>query len=87
MCLLLLLVIVAVDVRRGRHDEPLLIGSASCKGIHLYLSDQLLGLLVMLVLSQGLFHIGEDLRYQVHDSVGFLPGLVNARLEFLLSLS
>ena len=85
--LLMLLVIVTVSIRGGTHEHPLLVGSASCEGIHLDLPDQLLGLLIMLVLPQGLLHVREDLGYQVHDGVRFLPGLVDARLEFLLSLS
>jgi hypothetical protein len=85
--LLMLLVIVTVSIRGGTHEHPLLVGSACCEGIHLDLPDQLLGLLIMLVLPQGLLHVREDLGYQVHDGVRFLPGLVDARLEFLLSLS
>ena len=49
------------------------------------MSDELLGLLVMLVLPQGPFYIGKDLRYQIHDILGLLTGLVYARLKFLLS--
>ena len=82
-----MLAIVTVGVRGGTHEHPLLIGSARCEGIHLDLPDQLLGLLVILVLPQGPLNVGEDLRYQVHDGMRLLPGLVDARLEFLLGLS
>ena len=85
--LLMLLVIVTVGIRGRTHEHPLLVGSASCEGIHLNLPYQLLGLLVMLVLPQCLLHIWQDLSYKVHDSMRFLPGLVDARLEFLLGLS
>ena len=87
LCLLMLLAIVTVCVRGGTHEGPLLIGCACGECIHLDLPYQLLGLLVILVLPQGPLHIREDLRYQVHYGVRLLPGLVNARLEFLLGLS
>jgi hypothetical protein len=61
--LLMLLVIVTVGIRGGTHEHSILVGSASCEGIHLDLPDQLLGLLVMLVLPQGLLHIWENLGY------------------------
>ena len=83
----MLLVIVTVGIRGGTHEHPLLVGSACCESVHLDLPDQLLGLLVMLVLPEGLLHVRKDLGYQVHDCVRFLPGLVDPRLEFLLGLS
>lgn len=76
---------VAIGIRWWRHD--FIRGGSCCEGINLNLSDQLLGFLVMLILPQGPFHIRKNLRDQIHYVLGFLAGLVDARLKFLLSFS
>lgn len=52
---------VTVAVGRRREGASVLIGSAGSKGIHFDLPDELLRLLVMLILPQSFFNVGQDL--------------------------